>query len=56
MYQRYRDRYRERRRRRREYADDNRRVRLPFRTPAAQIGVLLIAAFVVYLILANAGR
>jgi hypothetical protein len=51
MYQRY----RERRRRRRDYSQ-NRRVRLPFRSPIAQITVLLIVALIIVIILTNSGR
>ena len=55
MYRRYRE-----RRRRRHYnrRDDGRRWRFTsaFRTPGAQIAVLLIVALVIYLILQSAGR
>jgi hypothetical protein len=52
-------RYRERRRRRNYGRSENRprrRLTSAFRTPAAQIAVLLIVALVIFLILQNAGR
>lgn len=55
MYRRYRE-----RRRRRNYERDRDRPRRgltsAFRTPAAQIAVLLIVALVIFLILQSAGR
>ena len=54
MYRRYRE------RRRRNYARRENRYRRDFtsafRTPAAQIAVLLIVALVIFLILQSAGR
>ena len=58
MYRRYRERYKEHRRRR-NYDYENRPRRGPtslFRTPAAQIAVLLIVALSIYLILQSAGH
>ncbi len=52
MYQRYRER---RRRRRRDYSE-NRGVRLPFRSPLVQVTVLIIVAFIVYIILSSGAR
>jgi hypothetical protein len=53
MYQRY----RERRRRSRRYQERPRRsLTSAFRSPAAQIAVLLIVALVIFLILQSAGR
>lgn len=50
-------RYRERRRRRRNYQDRPRwRLTSAFRTPGAQIAVLLIVALIIYLILQSAAR
>jgi hypothetical protein len=52
-------RYRERRRRRNYERSENRRRRgltSAFRTPAAQITVLLVVALVIFLILQSAGR
>lgn len=55
MYRRYRERRRRRNYDRRE--DRPRRgLTSAFRTPAAQIAVLLIVALVIYLILQSAGR
>jgi hypothetical protein len=52
MYRRYRE-----RRRRRNYENRPRRsFTSAFRTPGAQIAVLLIVALVIFLILQNAGR
>ena len=52
MYRRYRE-----RRRRRNYEDRPRRgFTSAFRTPAAQIAVLLIVALIIFLILQSAGR
>jgi hypothetical protein len=52
MYRRYRE-----RRRRRTYQDRPRRnLTSAFRSPAAQIAVLLIVALIIYLILQSAGR
>jgi hypothetical protein len=52
MYRRYRE-----RRRRRTYQDRPRwSLTSAFRSPAAQIAVLLIVALVIYLILQSAGR
>ena len=52
MYRRYRE-----RRRRRDYRDrPRRRFTSAFRTPAAQIAVLLIVALIIFLILQSAGR
>jgi len=58
MYKRYRERYRERRRRRNyDYQDRPRRGPTSFfRTPAAQIAVLVIVALIIYLILQSAGH
>jgi len=58
MYRRYRERYQERRRRR-KYNDEDRPRRGPtslFRTPAAQIAVLVVVALIIYLILQSAGH
>jgi hypothetical protein len=57
MYRRYRERYRERRHRRRNY-DDRPRHGLTsfFRSPRAQIAVLLIVTLVIAFILLSAGR
>lgn len=50
-------RYRERRRRRRNYQERPRfNFTSAFRTPGAQIMVLLIVALIIFLILQNAGR
>lgn len=52
MYRRYRE-----RRRRRNYEDRPRRGPTSlFRSPGAQIAVLLIVALIIYLILQSAGR
>ncbi len=52
MYRRYRE-----RRWRRDYRDRPRRgFTSAFRTPAAQIAVLLIVALIIFLILQSAGR
>ena len=52
MYRRYRE-----RRRRRNYEDrPRRRLTSAFRSPGAQIAVLLIVALIIYLILQSAGR
>jgi hypothetical protein len=52
MYRRYRE-----RRRRRHYEDRPRRgLTSLFRSPRAQIAVLLIVAFIIYLILQSASR
>jgi hypothetical protein len=58
MYRRYRERYQERRRRRKRDYEDRPRHGLTslFRTPAAQIAVLLIVALIIYLILQSAGH
>jgi hypothetical protein len=50
--------YRERRRRRRNYEDRPRRnfFTSMFRTPSAQIAVLLVVALIIFLILQSAGR
>ena len=56
MYRRYRERYRERRRRR-NYENPRRHgITSFFRSPRAQIGVLIIVTLVIVLILLNAGR
>jgi hypothetical protein len=51
-------RYRERRRRRRNYEDrpDRNFFTSMFRTPSAQIAVLLVVALIIFLILQSAGR
>jgi hypothetical protein len=52
MYRRYKE-----RRRHRNYEDRPRRgLTSAFRTPAAQIAVLIIVALIIFLILQNAGR
>ena len=58
MYRRYRERYKEHRRRRKyDYeARPRRGLTSLFRTPAAQIAVLLIVALIIYLILQSAGH
>jgi len=56
MYRRYRERYREHRRRR-NYENPRRHgITSFFRSPRAQIGVLIIVTLVIVLILLNAGR
>lgn len=51
-------RYREHRRRRRNYQDRPRRLGFTsaFRSPGAQIAVLLIVALIIFLILQSAGK
>jgi len=51
-------RYRERRRRHYKRREDRSRWRLTsaFRTPGAQIAVLLVVALIIFIILQNAGR
>jgi hypothetical protein len=58
MYRRYRERRRRRNYERSERSQDRPRRRLTsaFRSPGAQIAVLLIVALVIFLILQNAGR